>query len=148
MIGSAGALSSPRTGYGLPPGVTSARFIGWGLKNHGVMVGSLFQFGGGGTLALRSDSKADVFTVYPKLVEPNGDFHVSDSGRDINDAGVILGQSGSWGSDGPVRDGATVRWREDGRSFRPSGTVRALNEAGAVIGSALRRRGPRAAVRA
>lgn len=140
-IWSAGALSSPRTGYVLPRGVAWAQFQGWGLNDHGVMVGNLSLSSRSYPLSFRWDSRTNNLVILETTTGPDGAFVYFDSSIDINNAGMILGNSAvggaRFGQYGHVRDGETVRWLEDGRSFQPSGTVRALNEAGDVVGEGL-----------
>ncbi len=137
-IWSAGTLSSPRSGYALPPGVAWAQFSGWGVNDHGVMVGDLSLSTRSYPLSFRWDSRTNNLAILDTTTGPGGAFVYFDTVVDINNAGMILGNSSvggaRYGQYGHVRDGATVRWLEDGRSFQPTGTVRALNEAGDVVG--------------
>ncbi len=132
-IWSAGTLSSPFTGYTLPEGVSWAQFNGWGVNDHGVMVGLLARSDWSYGKLFRWDSKTGDLAVFEKLVEPDGYSYGLDSGVDINNAGAILGQSRSWNSYGHVRDGEDIRWLQDDL-WRSAAQVRAINDHGDVVG--------------
>ena len=137
-IWSAGTIKSPFTSYTLPGGVSWAQFNAWGVNDHGVMVGTLSRSDWSYGKPFRWDSKTDTLTVYEKLTHPDGLFVYFDTAEDINNAGAILGRTAAGsGQYGHVRDGDEVRWLEDGRSFAPSTYVRAINDAGDVVGNGL-----------
>jgi hypothetical protein len=140
-IWSAGTLTSPRTGYALPGGVSYAQFNGWGMNDQGVVVGTLSRSDWSYGKPFRWDSATGDLVIYEKLTGPSGAFVYFDTAEDINNSGSILGASAVGGAQpgqyGHARDGENVRWLQDGRWFAPATTVRAMNDAGDVVGQGL-----------